>query len=612
MLSKILKKIFRHKVITGIILVLIISGSYLGYRGLVNNKNTLEYVTAAVEKGMLIVSVSGSGQVTVLDQVDIKPKTSGDITALYINKDEAVKVGQVLAVLDSGDAQKVIRDAEVGLKSAKIKLEKLLAPPDAQSLLQAENALAQADRDLEKTKKDYENIERDSDRTLASAYEDGYNDVSTAFFKLSDYMKDLKDVLGTEQSTEEYIIAYKVILGSESLFIQRLLRDYYQAQDLFNENFTFFSGIHRDDPRDTVYQLIENTLETTRAISQALESARHMFDAIMVRSYKHFYIASNVDKMQPKIESDISSIFSSISSLQKTIDTIDDTVEDTPDKIKDATLTLKSAEEKLEERKLSLEELRAGADVQDIKSQQNIVAQKEDVLLDAKENLANCFIRAPFDGVITEVNAKKGDFVSSGTVLATLITKQKIVKITLNEVDQSTVKVGQKATLTFDALLGVTISGKVFEVDAVGQVSQGVVSYGVKIAFDTEDERVKPGMSVTADIITDAKQDVLVLPNSAVKSQGNSYYVELVEIPEEMRQQLLGNVSGAVLPQPPKIQTVEIGLSNDLSTEIISGLKEGDIVVTSTVTPSTTQTNQNQRTQGFQIPGMGGQMKISR
>jgi len=67
------------------------------------------------------------------------------------------------------------------------------------------------------------------------------------------------------------------------------------------------------------------------------------------------------------------------------------------------------------------------------------------------------------------------------------------------------------------------------------------------------------------------------------------------------------------LPQPPKMQTVETGLSNDLSTEIVSGLKEGDIVVTSTIGSNTARANQTQGTQGFQIPGMGGgQMRISR
>jgi len=536
------KKIFQKKIIIPI-LVLLIFGGYFGYRALNNKNKEPRYLLASVEKGTLIVSVSGSGQVIVLDQVDIKPKVSADVTWIGIKTGQEVGQGQAILNLDDTDIKKEISDAEW-------------------------------DRDQEK--ENYNEITINAERSLATAYEDGYSAVSTIFFKLPDYMKDLKDVLGTEQSAEEYISAYKLILGSDSLFIQKLLDDYDLALDLFNKNFAFFREVYKESNRDTIYQLIGNTLETTKSISQTLESARHMYDAITVESYKCLTIASHIDDMQPKIENDVSSVYSNISSLQKIKDTIDDTNKSTP---------------------------------KDIAVAQKNLQEKEDVLEELKENLSNYAVRTPFAGIITKVNVEKGDSVSSGTTLATLITKQRIVEITLNEVDVAKVKVGQKATLTFDALPEVSISGQILEVDTVGTVSQGVVSYGVKIAFDTQDERVKPGMSVTADIITDAKQDVLVLPSSAIKSQGNSYYVELVEASEEVKQQLLSNTSGIILPTPPKSQPVEVGLSNDLSTEIVSGLKEGDIVVTSTISPNKaqttqTQTNQGRGTQEFRIPGM--------
>jgi len=242
----------------------------------------------------------------------------------------------------------------------------------------------------------------------------------------------------------------------------------------------------------------------------------------------------------------------------------------------------------------------------DIADQEALVAKMQDALDEANKNLSYCSIYAPFDGRIATINVKKGDSVSTSTTIATLITKQIVAEVSLNEVDAAKVKVGQKATLTFDALPEVSITGKVAEVDTVGTVSQGVVSYGVKIALDTDDERIKPGMSVTADIIVDAKTDVLVLPNSAIKSQGNSYYVELVEAPEEMKQQLLNNKLGVILQKSPKLQVIETGFSNDTSTEIVFGLKEGDIVVSSIISSSTAQTTQTRGTQ-FQIPGMGGE-----
>jgi HlyD family secretion protein len=121
----------------------------------------------------------------------------------------------------------------------------------------------------------------------------------------------------------------------------------------------------------------------------------------------------------------------------------------------------------------------------------------------------------------------------------------------------------------------------------VGTVSQGVVTYTVKIGFDTQDDRVKTAMSVSAAIITDIKQDVLLVPNAAVKKSNNEQYVEILE----------NNI--------PRYQAVEVGLSNDTMTEITSGLKEGDKVITQTITGNTTstaKTSSQNRNAGFRVP----------
>lgn len=570
---------------------MVIIGGYFGYQGLVKEEENVQYVTAVVERGTLVSSVSGSGQINVSDQIDIKPKVSGEVIVVYIKKGQEVKIGSLLVGLDWQDAQRAINDAEVALESAKVKLAELLAQPDAQSLLQAENALAQAERDLEKAKEDNEKIEMDAERILASAYEDGYNDVSTTFFKLSDYMEDLRDVLGTEQSAQEHISGYKLLLGSESLFIQKLLNDYNSALDLFNENFTFFREAYREDDRDTIYQLIDDTLETTKEISQALESARHMFDAIVVGSYKHFTIASIIDKMQSRIESDLSSIFSNISSLQRTIDTIDDTVQNTPNEIKDAELALESAQEKLGDKKLALEEVQAGADPLDIKAQQNTVAQKEAALLDAKEKLANHFVRAPFNGVIAEINVKTGDFVSSNTILITLMTQQQIAELTINEIDIAKVKLNQPATLVFDAVEELTLTGKVTDIASAASTNQGVVTYGITITLDTINELIKPGMTVDASIIVDRRTDIVFVPNSAIQARGDDIFVQVLEADDPN----------------PVVKMIEVGISNDEVTEVISGLQKSEKVVTATLRGEV-QVNTQAASVGssFRIPGLGG------
>jgi HlyD family secretion protein len=114
--------------------------------------------------------------------------------------------------------------------------------------------------------------------------------------------------------------------------------------------------------------------------------------------------------------------------------------------------------------------------------------------------------------------------------------------------------------------------------------TQGVVTYGVKIGFDTQDERVRPGMSVSATVITETRQDVLLIPNSAVKTSGDNYYVIMPDETVASGQAVVS--AGIVLKTAPRQQAVQVGSSDDSNTEIISGLKEGDLVITKTITSS--------------------------
>jgi len=176
-----------------------------------------------------------------------------------------------------------------------------------------------------------------------------------------------------------------------------------------------------------------------------------------------------------------------------------------------------------------------------------------------------------------------------------------------------------------------TITGQVVEVDTVGTISQGVVSYTVKVGFDTQDDRIKPAMSVSAAIVTETKPDVLLVPNSAIHTvksqtpllsaglqayqtskgvkslpaqmeQGGMSYVEIVE-GNDRNLALAPNAIGVILKNPPRRQVVEVGAANDEFTEIVSGLNEGDVVVVRTIQPTTTQSTQ-QQSSGLRIPGL--------
>src|SRR5262249_21360975 len=146
------------------------------------------------------------------------------------------------------------------------------------------------------------------------------------------------------------------------------------------------------------------------------------------------------------------------------------------------------------------------------------IQQQQNSLAQAQTALSDYTISAPIAGTIADLNLHVGDTVGSGTSGATLITSDQIADLSLNEVDAAKVQVGQNATLTFDAIPNLSLTGTVSDVSPLGTVSQGVVSYDIKIAFTTQDPRVKAGMTVNADIQTAVHSNILEVPASAIQT----------------------------------------------------------------------------------------------
>lgn len=605
---KVAAKFFKkHKFIAFFLIVGVAFSGYYSYKHFKNSAvASTSYVFAAVERGDLIFSVSSSGQVASLDSADLKPKTAGEVTYVAVKEGDAVKKGQLLAMVDKTDSQRSLNEAKLALDGAQDNLDDLLTPSTSNDIAQAENTLLQYENDLALARKAEATAEDDNQKTIQTAYSAGYDAVSSAFFKFSDLIQDLQDSLGTEKNAQEYIDGYALILGKDSLFIKKFVSDYEKAKDLYDANFSDFRATYRTSSNDDIYNLVEETITTARAISDAVESVRHMYDAILVSDYSSFYIAKTIDKQQPEIESDVSSISSSISSLESALDKIDQAVQDAPGNIIAIKLAVNTAQEKYNNQKEALDNLKAGADALDIANAQNTVAAKQAALEKAQEALNACYIVSPFDGVVSSLDIEVGDEISSGSNVATVITQQKIADITLNEVDVADIKVGQKSTITFDAIDDFSLVGEVSNVDTVGSTSGGVVSYNVQIALAGDDERIKPGMSLTANIITDIKQNVLIVPNSAVKEQNGQSYVQLLKAGEDVST-IAANITAVNAANYLTDMPVVVGASNDTMTEITSGINEGDEVVSqTTVSQSASGSSSQQSSSSFGMPGMTG------
>ena len=118
-MNNILKTILKHKIILVVVIIIIAFGVRFTWQKIQNDKDGQpQYVSSAVEKGTITVSVSGTGQVSVSNQVDIKPEASGQVIYVGVKNGQEVKAGELIAQLNATDALKSVRDAQTNLESA--------------------------------------------------------------------------------------------------------------------------------------------------------------------------------------------------------------------------------------------------------------------------------------------------------------------------------------------------------------------------------------------------------------------------------------------------------------------------------------------------------------
>lgn len=347
----------------------------------------------------------------------------------------------------------------------------------------------------------------------------------------------------------------------------------------------YYFGVYRPS------KATEETMSTVRTVKAQKEDLR-----VSVTGSGQVYARDEVS-LKPVAAGDAIEVLSvSVKNDQEVKEGDLIAVLDTGDAVKavrDATLSLRSAEIKMKQTE-DLYDKETKDDKLNRQSQEVAVAQAKNKLADAKADLEDYNIRAPFDGVVTSLSVSAGDSVSRDDAVASVISKELYAKVSLNEVDAAGVKTGDAVSLTFDALDGKTVEGTVSKIDTIGTVSQNVVTYNAEIAFDSLSvENLKPGMSVDVEVVTEEKTGAVTVPIVAVKTDrsGASFVVVRSDDGSDRR------------------VTVETGLSTDTSVEITKGLSEGQEVVIRTETSSTSASSSEKRSGSALMmggAGMGG------
>ena len=203
----------------------------------------------------------------------------------------------------------------------------------------------------------------------------------------------------------------------------------------------------------------------------------------------------------------------------------------------------------------------------------------------AKRNLGFAALVAPMDGVVASMGANVGEQVGANAIMFNIVSLKNLrVDATVDETDVAKLVVGQPVSITFDALSDVTLQGKVSAIAPNATMQSGVVTYLVQVTVIGNDPRLLAGLTATASIVVERRDNVLMVPNRAIRVARNVRSVQVAE-----------NGGGLVTKQ------ITTGMSNEQFTEVTSGINEGDQVAI--VTTAT-----NQPLAGGTMFGGGGSM----
>ena len=188
-----------------------------------------------------------------------------------------------------------------------------------------------------------------------------------------------------------------------------------------------------------------------------------------------------------------------------------------------------------------------------------------------QDAMNNYTITAPISGTIIEKDAKVGDAVKAGDTLCIVYDLSYLeMSINVDELQISSISVGQKVQITADAVPDKTYVGTVTRVSMKGSSNGGTTTYPVTIRIDDTDG-LRPGMNANAEIVVAEASNALVVPNAAVVR--GSYVLVTKDSPSA------ANADTAMeAPEGFVYVPVKTGVSDDDYTQIVSGIQEGDTI----------------------------------
>ena len=480
-----------------------------------------EFETIIAVRGDLVEEVNVTGRVEPTESVQLGFESGGRISLVSVRVGDSVKKGQTLVALENGVLQAELRQAEADLKAEEAKLEEL------------ERGTRQEDIAVQEIR----------------------------------------------------VVNYTIALGdAKRNFIDKLEDSYTKADDVIrNKTDQFFKNPRSIDPKlsftisdfnltqylESSRLFIESSLTSWRPSLDSLSVEDELFSHGEIAKEKLNFIKTFLERAGLALNS--TSVSSSVS--QTTLDGWKTDSSTARTNINTAINNITTAEEKLRtaESNLSLsqQELvlkKAGSAPEEIKAQEARVQSAEAKISNLYAQIAKTVLRSPFDGIVTLQDARVGEIVSGNQSIVHLIGASKFeIETYVPEADIAKIHLSDQSIVTLDAYgRGALFEAFVVAVAPSEAIIEGVTTYQTTLQFVRDDERIKSGMTANIVITTSKRDNAIFLPQRAISRKNGNTLVRTIE-------------SGKV-----EEILVETGIrSSGGDIEIVNGLTEGDVVITS-------------------------------
>ncbi len=615
-------------------------------------QTTVTQTLTTVSRQTIVSSIKAQGKVTFANEQQLQFNQKGTVTKVNFKQGDHVKQGDVIAQLDDTTVRQDIRQAQLAVSASNLQLQQLEDDKNKQlqdatnSLTQAQQQAQQAQNNLvitqQKLPTDLAAAQRSVQEKQAALQQAQLNldkQKSTEIQNLgataqsvltsSDQLLDsFYGVLtrGTlaRPSQTTYSLDINQLLYNDMALKSKVENDYLTAANTADKMHAQYGPLVTQKDPTVLLQALSDAQTVAQAVYDLGEDTYSMLQGATPDT--SIFTASDLNNMRSTVSANRSKAADLIGQVQTaevnlaavssdggvpsvTLKAAEDAVVSAQNVLTTAQDALKQMQTQnpasLQQQQQAAAQAQAQASAQQttyqatsgdidvqIALKKNSIAQQVTSLQKTEQSLTDTELIAPFDAVISHIDYQVGDNLldTGNTEFMTLQNPGTIVvTIPLDQLDVVNVHVGIPATIAFDAVPGKTFQGAITKIDSTPIQQSGVVSYNVSIALPTPAGlNILSGMTATVTIETARKDNVLAVPNLAIRQTGSRTTVK--------------KANGQSVP-------VVTGVTNGQYTEIVSGLNEGDSILSVNITSTASgqsSAGTNSAQQLFRLSGGGG------